>query len=189
MSLVQSVKEKLQDLRKKNGWDELVEVVNGFCTKHDIIIPNLEDNPPTLFHTRVIDRIGEEMKSRFGETSTKLLICVASLDPRDSFSHFSESKLHRLVESYPQDFLGIEALAQKIVEIGLHNTFRLLYRLIELPLHVATATIKRAFFAMSIVKTKLRNKMGAEFIDSLMCYVEKDLFKTLIIRLSFSIIN
>ncbi|KAL8144120.1 hypothetical protein V2J09_017152 [Rumex salicifolius] len=45
----------------------------------------------------VIDRIGEEMKSQFGETSIELLICVASLDLRDSFSHFSKL--------YPQDIL------------------------------------------------------------------------------------
>ncbi|KAL8137160.1 hypothetical protein V2J09_003161, partial [Rumex salicifolius] len=130
----------------------------------------------------VIDRIGEEISSRFGETIIELLICIASLDPRDSFSHFSESKLHRLTELYPQDFLVRDLYDLKMVEVGLHNTFCLVYRLIELALvlHVATATVERAFSAMNIVKTNLCNKKGGEFLtNSLVCYVEKDVFKSI----------
>ena len=43
MSLIQNTKRRLQDFRD-NGWDELLEDVNSFCAKNDIIIPNMEDN-------------------------------------------------------------------------------------------------------------------------------------------------
>ena len=45
VSLVQNTKRQLQDFRE-NGWDELLEDVNNFCAKNDIIIPNMEDNVP-----------------------------------------------------------------------------------------------------------------------------------------------
>ncbi|KAL8144119.1 hypothetical protein V2J09_017151 [Rumex salicifolius] len=69
-----------------------------------------------------------------------------------------------------------------MVELGLHKTFCLVYRLIDLALAlpVSTATVERAFFAMNIIKTNLHDKMRDEFpIDSLVCYVEKDVFKNI----------
>ena len=151
-----------------------------------------------------------ELESRFGETNTELLICASSLDPRDSFSRFNESNLSRMAELYPHDFtvnnlfeLKVELklwirqmrqnekfsnlqtigdLGQKMIEIGIHNTFPLVYRLIELALvmPVATATVERAFSAMNIIKTDLYNKMGDEFLtDVLVCYVERDIFKNI----------
>jgi hypothetical protein len=48
----------------------------------------------------------------------------------------------------------------------------LVYRLIELALilPVATATVERAFSAMKIIKTELRNKMGNCWGLVLKCY-------------------
>ena len=44
-------------------------------------------------------------------------------------------------------------------------------------LPVATANVERAFSAMSIVKSKLRNKMGDSLLDDcLVTYIERDTF-------------
>ena len=44
---------------------------------------------------------------------------------------------------------------------------------------VSTATTERAFLAMKVVKTSLRNKMENDFLtNSLMLYIEKDIALT-----------
>jgi hypothetical protein len=43
-------------------------------------------------------------------------------------------------------------------------------------LPVATATVERAFSAMKIIKTYLRNKMGDEWM---ICYIERGIFASL----------
>ncbi|KAL8152041.1 hypothetical protein V2J09_021849 [Rumex salicifolius] len=202
----------------------LVDEARDSSMKEQMIV--LRYNAPTLFSRRapltyytllktqilhqVNDRIVMELESRFGETSTELLICASSLDSRDSFSRFNESNLSRMAELYPHDFTvnnlfefkvelklwirqmrqnekfsnlqSIGALGQKMIKIGIHNTFPLVYRLIELALvmPVATATVERVFFAMNFIKTDLHNKMGDEFLtDALVCYVERDIFKNI----------
>ena len=44
------------------------------------------------------------MNHRFSEVSSELLECMASLNPRNSFSNFDVDKLVRLAEKYSQDF-------------------------------------------------------------------------------------
>ena len=44
------------------------------------------------------------MDNRFTEASTELLLCIACLDPKNSFSAFDHVKLRRLAELYPEDF-------------------------------------------------------------------------------------
>ena len=58
-------------------------------------------------------------------------------------------------------------LAMKMVLSDMHTTFPLVYRLVELALilPVAAATVERAFSAMSIIKTYLRNKMGDDWMN------------------------
>ncbi|KAL4580987.1 hypothetical protein LXL04_017193 [Taraxacum kok-saghyz] len=46
---------------------------------------------------------------------------------------------------------------------------------LALILPVATASVERAFSAMKLIKTDIRNKMGDKFLsDSLVSYIEKD---------------
>ena len=53
--------------------------------------------------------------------------------------------------------------------------FLLLKLILLLP--VATSSVERAFSAMSLVKTKLRNKMGDSLLDDcLVTFIERDLF-------------
>ena len=48
--------------------------------------------------------------------------------------------------------------------------------LFVLTLPVSTATSERAFSAMKLVKTRLRKKMGDEFLrDCLIIYIEKEI--------------
>jgi hypothetical protein len=70
-------------------------------------------------------------------------------------------------------------LAMKIVLANVHTTFPLIYRLADLAIifPVAIATEERAFSAMSIIKTGLRNKMGDDWMNHRMVgYIEQDAF-------------
>jgi hypothetical protein len=51
-----------------------------------------------------IDAILTEMNHRFSEVSSELLVCMAALNPRNSFSSFLVDKLVRLAEIYAEDF-------------------------------------------------------------------------------------
>lgn len=45
---------------------------------------------------------------------------------------------------------------------------------------MATASVERAFSAMKIIKTELRNKMSDGWLNDLMvCYIEREIFKGL----------
>ena len=142
----------------------------------------------------VLDQIIVEFNNRFAEKSTQLLRCIACLEPRNSFANFDINKLVELAQLYGTDFSEYECrvlrdqletfvtearadteflscidlgqLAIKMVQTDRHTHFSLVYRLIELALilPVATATVERAFSAMSIVKTDLRNKMNDEWM-------------------------
>ena len=76
-------------------------------------------------------------------------------------------------------FNDLGNLAVKMVQTGRHTIFPLVYRLIELALilPVATASVERAFSAMSIIKTELRNKMGDDWLNySMVCNIEREIF-------------
>jgi hypothetical protein len=67
-----------------------------------------------------------------------------------------------------------------MVKTGMRNSYKLVYRLIELTLIllVATTSIERIFSTMSIIKTDLRNKIDDEWLNDLMiCYCEKEIFR------------
>ncbi|XP_044973970.1 zinc finger MYM-type protein 1-like [Hordeum vulgare subsp. vulgare] len=145
-----------------------------------------------------IDSITTEFDHRFNEVSSELLQNFSCLDPRNSFSRFNVVKLAQLTEIYHADFSNYErehiednlelfiihmrrvedfrachdiaSLAKKMVELERHIMFPTVYRLIELALllPVATATVERAFSAMKIIKTELRNKMSGCWLNDLM---------------------
>ena len=57
-----------------------------------------------IIFNEVLDRNIVEMNHRFSDTSTRLLLCTAFLDPRDSFSSFDNDKLVELATMYSADF-------------------------------------------------------------------------------------
>lgn len=139
--------------------------------------------------------ISHELNSRFSEVSTDLLLSVACIDPRNSYSNFNVDKLVHLAELYPEDFSWTEILAirtqlemyiydvkkeiefldiedlgslvKNMVATRKAQAYPLVYRLIELALllPVATSSVERVFSAMNIVKTDLRNRMGDEWMN------------------------
>ncbi|XP_034572014.1 uncharacterized protein [Setaria viridis] len=157
-----------------------------------------------------LDAIMTEMDHRFNEVSSELLVSFACLDPRNSFAKFDIEKIARLTEIYDQDFTDIErsnirdqletfvihmrrvylfkdcpdfgSLAIKMVKRERDIAFPLVFRLVKLALllPVATASVERAFSAMNIIKTDLRNRMNDEWLNSLiLCYIEKEIFEAL----------
>ena len=77
---------------------------------------------------------------------------------------------------------GIADLSKKLVETRKHEIYSLVFLLIRLALTlpVATASVERAFSAMNIVKNKMRNRMGDQWLnDSLTVYLENDIFTTI----------
>ncbi|KAL4625418.1 hypothetical protein ACB092_05G024200 [Castanea dentata] len=185
MKLVDISKQRLQVMRD-DGWNSLLEEVSAFCEKNNI----------------------DELNSRF--ENFELLLCVACLNPDNLFSAFSKEKLIRLAQFYPSDFSivqvsfldnqletyihdmrsseefsalkGIGQLAEKMVEMKKNVSYPLVYSLVTLALilPVATATVERAFSAMNIIKNRLRNRIGDQWMnDCLVTYIEKDIFKTI----------
>lgn len=216
MTMVRGMKIKLQLLREEK-WETFLEDVKKFCVDNLIEIPNMEDILPirgrsrregqavTYFHIYrveifcgVIDLILQEMDNRFTEGNTELLLCIGSLDPRNSFSGFDRSKLIRLALFYPEDFSLVDLellpdqldnfiydvrndeglsklqnigdLAVMMVRTHRHTAYPLVYQLVELALvlPVATATVERVFSAMKILKTYQRNRIGDEWLNDSM---------------------
>ena len=117
----------------------------------------------------------QELNNRFSEANINLLLCMACLNPSESFVAFDKEKLIRLAKFYPSDFLktdilalgsqlqnyifdmrnndmflelqGVSELAEKLVNTGKHETYPLVYLLVKLALTlpVATATVKEIF--------------------------------------------
>ncbi|PIN10029.1 hypothetical protein CDL12_17381 [Handroanthus impetiginosus] len=197
MSLVKVSKTRLQLLRD-NEWDILLEEVLGFCEKHEVVIPNMDENFIAPGHSRrklpQVLNFHHFQVEIFYQINTELLICVACLSPRESFSSFDKKKLVQLVKLYPRDFffffvelLAIDAqlensildmcldsdfdelttideLSKKLVKTRKHIVYPLVYLLTNLALilPVATTTVERTFFALNIIKNKLRNRRRDE---------------------------
>ena len=91
IGLIGSVRRNMNDMRE-NGWDPLFEEVKNFCTKMNIVIPNMDDTIPTRGRSRcrgaklvsyyhhfhngifivVIDQVLVEFNNRFPERSNSV---------------------------------------------------------------------------------------------------------------------
>jgi hypothetical protein len=82
--------------------------------------------------------------------------------------------------SYFQNMSTLSKLCRGLTISGKLKIYNLIDRLIRLVLTllVSTATTKRAFSAMKLVKTRLRSRMENEFLaDNLVIYIEKEIAK------------
>jgi hypothetical protein len=212
---------------RQHGWEDQFEDTKSFCIQYNIIVPNMLDTTTARGRSRghggqlityhhhlkheifnvVLDQLIVELNNRFGERSTRLLRCIACLDPKNSFANFDGDKLIELAKLYDADFSTYDCivlkdqleifiidmradpdilscndlgdLAMRMVRSDRHVVFTFVYRLIELALilPVATTYVERAFSSMNIIKTKLRNKTGDEWLNHRMvCYIERDIF-------------
>jgi hypothetical protein len=213
ISLITVAKRRMQQLRS-DGWEQFLQKVTLFCNKHGVNVPAMEDNyipygRSTRFvqnqrnddHFRrevyigVIDRISQELESRFNEVNMELLSCMTAFDPSNSFASFDAQKVHRLAEFYPNDIRGTDLLKLELqldnyIDVmrqddnckGINNIVDLSINLVEtkrdkvydmvylllklvLMLPVATTSVERAFSTMTIIKPKLRNKMCDNLLD------------------------
>ena len=53
----------------------------------------------------------QELNNRFSKANTDLLLCMACLNPSNSFVAFDKEKLICLAKFYPSDFLETDILA------------------------------------------------------------------------------
>ncbi|XP_050242162.1 uncharacterized protein LOC126691132 [Quercus robur] len=124
MHLVSTTKSLIQKLRD-DGWEPLLASVISFCEQHEIDIPDMnarytkgrgryrrQDDDLTIEHhfrigifTVAIDFQLQELKSRFCELTTELVILSSALNPKDAFRLFKIVDICNLVKIYyPQDF-------------------------------------------------------------------------------------
>ncbi|XP_070682361.1 uncharacterized protein [Malus domestica] len=156
------------------------------------------------FGEAILDMQLKELNDCFDEVNTELLFCMACLSPVNNFASFDKAKIVRLAQFYPQDFdgmdfinlpiqldnyihdmkmhsefsslKGIGDLAKELVKTRRCANYMLVYNLLTLALvlPVAIASVERAFSAMKIVKTPLRNKMEDQWLsDSMLVYIER----------------
>ena len=126
MDLIKVSKQRLQ-LMRDDEWISLSTEVSSFCTTHDIPILNMDEifvvsgrprrntqQNINIHHYRVklfytiINMQLQVLNNRFSEANTDLLICMACLNPSDSFVAFDKEKLIRLAKFYSSDFLGTD---------------------------------------------------------------------------------
>ncbi|XP_044948731.1 uncharacterized protein LOC123398314 [Hordeum vulgare subsp. vulgare] len=151
------------------------------------IVKKFDDRFNEVNSSLLIHMASFNPKNSFAAFNPESLLKLAEFYPQD----FHSSKLmdlgHELriyidkvrVDKRFANLDGIADLAKKLVDTKKHLAFPLVYQLLKLVLilPVATASVERCFSAMNIVKCVLRNKMGDKFMsDSLICYVEKDIF-------------
>ena len=126
----------------------------------------------------------QELNDHFTETNTQLLLCIDCLNPTNLFSTFDKARLIEFAKFYPSEFSainlvmldnqletyiidmrsnveflslkGIKFFSKKLIEIGRHIIYSLVYLLLKLTmiLSVAITTVERAFSAMKIVKNR-----------------------------------
>jgi len=128
----------------------------------------------------VIDRQLQELNNKFIEVRSELLICVASLNPRDLFFVFDKEKLVNFTRFYPSKFSsfeltgadnhfmdvcscehfsnldGISDLSRMKVETRKNITYPMLYLLLKLTLllPVAIATVERVSLLLILSRIK-----------------------------------
>ncbi|KAL4625686.1 hypothetical protein ACB092_05G043300 [Castanea dentata] len=200
--------------RPDDEWTSLLTEVSSFCATYEIPILNMDEifvvsgrprrntqQNTNLHHYRVelfytvIDMQLQELNNLFSEVNTDLLICMACLNPSNSFVAFDKEKLIHLAKFYPYDFpgtdilaldsqlqnfifdmrnndlflelQGVSELAEKLVSTRKHETYPLVYLLVKLALTlpVATATVERSFSAMKYIKNELRNRMEDQWMN------------------------
>ncbi|PKU67776.1 hypothetical protein MA16_Dca016945 [Dendrobium catenatum] len=153
----------------------------------------------------------QELNNHFTEANTELLLCIACLNPSNLFSAFNKDKLIKLANLYPSDFTSsdlmildnqletyitdmkldvqfsllkdIGSLVEKMIQSRKEILYPLVFRLLKLALvlPVATAGVERAFSAMAIIKNRLRNGIGDQWMnDTLIAYVEKEILDCIV---------
>ncbi|KAJ1278816.1 hypothetical protein BS78_04G107800, partial [Paspalum vaginatum] len=154
MDCVSNTKVLLRGLRNED-WEPLLEEVNKFCEKHEIDIPDLKQ------------RYVDVTKSRNKHDNTTVLHHYKV----DVFNVAIDQQLVELDNRFSSQATELLALCASLDPR--HDSFDISK---SLTLPVSTATVERPFSAMRLVKTRLWNKMGDDFLRYYMIvYIEKEL--------------
>jgi hypothetical protein len=213
LPLVTMAKNRMQQLRS-DGWVRFLQRVTLFCNKHGIQVSSMDGNYVPFgrssrfcavqinddrfrrqVYIGIIDRIIQELDTRFDEVNMELLSCMTVLNPSNSFASFDANKVRRLAEFYPNDFSNSDVLrvemqldnyiddmrrdvifqginnlvdlSMKLVQTNRHYVYDLVYLLLKfvLILPVAMTSVERAFSSMNFVKNGLRNRMNDGRLD------------------------
>ncbi|KAG7968740.1 hypothetical protein I3843_08G170200 [Carya illinoinensis] len=133
MSLVSTTKVLIQNLRD-DRWESLLTDVKSFCEKHQIDIPDMNDQYTRArgksrrqvdksmeyyfridIFTATIDFKLQELNNRFNDHTMELLILSAALNPKYAYKSFKIDDICKLVEKfYPQDFTEQEKFLLRI---------------------------------------------------------------------------
>ncbi|CAM6083696.1 unnamed protein product [Calypogeia fissa] len=125
----------------------------------------------------------------FRSFQKETVITFAQQYVQTDFTQFELEELDNQLDTYILDvsehieFQGlksINSLSEKMVQTNKHLAYHLVYRVITLALllPVATASVERSFSAMKLVKHRLRNRMGDEWLNAnLITSVEKETSK------------
>nr|XP_009626664.1 uncharacterized protein LOC104117324 [Nicotiana tomentosiformis] len=139
MIFLDLTKERLQQMRDE-GWESLMDEVYLFCTKHDILVPNMEEfyipekskcRPSSVTYSHhlrvepfytVMDLQLHELNSRFDVVSDNLLLGMASLNLANSFANFDKERIMTLAKYYPDEFgkLKLRDLSHQLDTFILH---------------------------------------------------------------------
>ncbi|KAL7598292.1 hypothetical protein Lser_V15G22949 [Lactuca serriola] len=175
--LVSTTKILLQKLRDE-GWQSLLHQVVCFCKRNDILVPGMNETYRYVIRTRC-DKDDITVEHHY-----RVELFIAAIDKHEINLLKLELQHYELdVRNHPQLKISstISELCRGLHEIGKSSTYPLLDRLIRiiLTLPVSTATSERAFSAMKIMKTRLRNTMNDDFLKScLLINIEREIADT-----------
>ncbi|XP_074336809.1 uncharacterized protein LOC141673982 [Apium graveolens] len=159
MNLVSSTKTLLQELRE-HGWINFFQSVQQFGDDQGLDMPNM-DAPYSM---------GTGRENFYPEEFDTSEVRALKLQ----LEHY---KCQVVSDKDFQELSSLAQVCRRLVETGLEKKFPLVDMLIRLvlTLPVSTTTTERAFSAMKIIKTRLRNKMEDEFLSGcMMLHIEKE---------------
>ncbi|KAG6692738.1 hypothetical protein I3842_10G129500 [Carya illinoinensis] len=136
-ALCQSLQQNFQDIvcqEPNDGWESLLTDVKSFCEKHQINIPDMNDQytrgrgksrcqveKSTEHHFRIdkffatIDFQLQELNNRFNDHTIDLFILSAALNSKCAYKSFKIDDIYKLVEKFcPQDFTEQEKFFLRI---------------------------------------------------------------------------
>ncbi|KAK4564437.1 hypothetical protein RGQ29_006478 [Quercus rubra] len=155
MHLVSTTKSLIQELRD-DGWEPLLASVISFCEQHEIDIPDMNAR-----YTKGRGRYRRQDDDLTMEHHFRIGIFTVAID----------FQLQELKSRFCE-------LTTELVILRKSKIYFLIDRLIRLvlTLPVSTATTERAFSAMKLLKTRLRNRMEDELLaDNMIVYIEKEI--------------
>ncbi|XP_009803265.1 uncharacterized protein [Nicotiana sylvestris] len=121
MGMLDLAKKRLQ-MTREIEWNSLLDEVCSFYSKHDILIPKMNEDYTIgkskrkrskvsylhHFHVEVfytiIDLEFQELNDRFDVVTTDLLLGMSSLSLVDSFANFDKDRIMKLAEYCPSEF-------------------------------------------------------------------------------------